>query len=216
MIVPFQSSADIDAALPRIIDHLRADRLIAYPTETVYGFGGAVTDAAAARLRTLKLREAHKPFLLLITDLAQVPGIVLPAAARTLADHFWPGPLTLAVPAAGHTFPPGAVSADGMVALRATPHDAMRRLIQRLGAPITSSSANAPGQPPARTAAEAAAALRALDATDVLVLDGGELAPSQPSTVVACDGDRVRIVRAGVITRDELLQRLLGTGIDVE
>jgi L-threonylcarbamoyladenylate synthase len=216
VIVPFRSSVDIDAALPRIVDHLRADRLIAYPTETVYGFGGAVTNDAAARLQALKQREAHKPFLLLITDLAQVRGIAWPEAARVLAGHFWPGPLTLAVPAGGRSFPPGVVSPDGMVALRATPHDAMRRLIERLDAPITSSSANAPGQPAARTAAEAAAALRELEATDVLLLDGGELPPSAPSTVVACAGDRVRIVRAGVITREELLQRLPGTGIDVE
>ena len=92
----------------------------------------------------------------------------------------------------------------------------MRRLIHRLGAPITSSSANAPGQPPAHTAEEVTAALRVLEATDVLVLDGGELPPSAPSTVVACEGNRVRILRAGVVTREELLQRLLGTGIDVE
>ena len=216
MTLPFRTPADVDAALPRIVEHLRADGLIAYPTETVYGFGGAVTPVAAAQLGALKRREELKPFLLLITELAQVPGIEWPPAARRLAELFWPGPLTLAVAADAAAFPEGVVSPDGMVALRATPHDAMRRLIRALGAPVTSTSANAPGHPPARTAAEAEAALSLLGADDVLVLDGGTLSPSPPSTVAACDGNRVHIIRVGVITKDVLQQRLLGTGIDVE
>jgi L-threonylcarbamoyladenylate synthase len=216
LIIPFRSDDDVTAALPRILEHLQSDGLIAYPTETVYGFGGIVSEAAAAKLQALKRREAHKPFLLLITDLAQVKGIEWPAAARELARRLWPGPLTLAVPADAATFPPGVVSPDGTVALRATPHEAMRRVIRALDAPLTSSSANAPGRPAARTAAEAAAALRTLGASDVLVLDGGELPVSAPSTVVTCRGNSVGIVRAGVVTREQLLEHLVGTGIDVE
>lgn len=213
--VPFRTTSEVRAALPRVLAHLRADGLIAYPTETVYGFGGAVTPAAADKLRLLKQRDALKPFLLLIADMDQAPGVHWPEAARTLARLFWPGPLTIALPASDEMLPEGIVSSDGMVALRATPHDAIRRLITALGAPITSTSANAPGQPPARSGAEAEAALAAIGTAGVLVLDGGELPRSLSSTVVACADDRVRIIREGVIARDELRQRLQGTGIDV-
>jgi L-threonylcarbamoyladenylate synthase len=214
--VPFRTDDEVVAALPRVLEHLRTDLLLAYPTETVYGFGGAATAAAAARLVALKRREELKPFLLLITDLDQVAAIEWPPAARAVAELFWPGPLTVAVRTDRDAFPPGVVSPDGMVALRATPHEPMRRLIRALGAPITSTSANGPGRPPARNAAEAAAALSLLGARDVLVLDGGTLPPSAPSTVVACDGSRMRVIRLGVITMEVLQQRLLGTGIDVE
>ena len=213
--VPFVTAQDVDAAIPRVIQHLRADGLIAYPTETVYGFGGAVTAEAASALQLLKRREAHKPFLLLISDLAQAPGVQWNDAARLLAQHFWPGPLTLALPATDHNVPAGVVSAEGRVAVRLTPHDAIRRLIASLGAPITSTSANAPGEPTARSAAEAEAALARLDASHVLVLDGGLLPPSAPSTVVACDDDHVRVLREGAITRAQLHDRLHGTGIHV-
>lgn len=214
--VPFRTRAEIEAALPLVLAQLRADGLIAYPTETVYGFGGAVTVAAAARLTELKRREPHKPFLLLITDPAQAPGVQWADSARTLARLFWPGPLTLALPARAGDLPAGVVSVDGMVALRATPHDAIRTLIDALGSPITSSSANAPRQPPARSAAAAEAVLAVLGADDVLVLDGGPLPPSLPSTIVACDENGATIVREGVITRAVLRTRLQGTGLNVD
>lgn len=213
--IGFVTQAEVDAAIPRVIEHLRADGLIAYPTETVYGFGGAATPAAASALQVLKQREAQKPFLLLISDIAQAPSVKWTAPARRLAQLFWPGPLTLALPATAGSLPPGVVSAEGLVALRATPHDAIRRLIATLGAPLTSTSANARGRPAARSAGEAEAALNELDATDVLVLDGGLLPPSPPSTVVACGDDHVRVLREGAITRAQLHDRLDGTGIDV-
>lgn len=210
-----RTADEIDAALPVILEHLDADGLIAYPTETVYGFGGAMTAAAAGALRSLKSREPLKPFLLLITDPDQAPGVQWSDAARTVARLFWPGPLTLALPAQADTFPEGIIGTDGTVALRASPHPFVRRLVEARGAPITSTSANAPGTPPARTADEAVAALNALHARDVLVLDGGALPESASSTILAVRDRSARILREGAIPVQQLRTQLAGVGIDV-
>ncbi|MEX0907691.1 MAG: L-threonylcarbamoyladenylate synthase [Gemmatimonadota bacterium] len=214
-VLPFTTPNEIREALPQVVRHLEADGLLAYPTETVYGFGGAATTRAAAALRRLKQREPGKPFLLLVEGPRQAPGVRWTDAALTLARLFWPGPLTLVLPARPRAFPAGVRAVDGTVALRASPHPAVRAILAAAGAPLTSSSANAPRRPPALDAAGVAAALAALNAVDVLVLDGGRLPPSRPSTIVACTDATVRVLREGAIDRVELLNRLEGTGIHV-
>jgi len=214
--LPFRTADERAAAMPHIVAHLRADGLLAYPTETVYGFGGAVTHPAAAKLRALKQRDVASPFLLLLHDAAQAPAVQWNDAARTLARAFWPGPLTLALPAADDTLPEGIVSLHGLVALRVTPHEGARALLEGFGAPLTSTSANTPGAAPATSAAEVLHALDVLRARDVLVLDGGSLPPSAPSTLVACEPRRVRLLRAGAIRPEAIRVRLQGSGIDVE
>jgi L-threonylcarbamoyladenylate synthase len=213
-MLPVRTPAQVSAALPHVLEHLAADRLIAYPTETVYGFGGAITPAAAQRLRDLKRREAVKPFLLLIHSPEQVAGVQWDETARALAARLWPGPVTLVLAAAADAFPEGIVAADGTVAVRASPHPLVAALTAVAG-PITSTSANAPGTSPARAAAEVDRALYSLGAKDVLVLDGGELPESAPSTILAVSDGRARIVRAGAVSGDQLRERLAGTGIDV-
>ena len=213
--LPFRTDSERAASLPEVLEHLRQDRIIAYPTETVYGFGGRITAAATARLRELKRREAARPFLLLVHHAGQAPEMQWNDTAHTLARLFWPGPLTIALPAVGGALPVGIVSAAGYVAVRASPHRAPLAIGDALGEGITSTSANAPGEPPARHAAEVTRALEALEAEDVLVLDGGELPPSAPSTVVECGDGRIRLLRAGAITPDALREQLLGSGIDV-
>ena len=97
MILPFQTDAEVTAAIPQVGRHLRADKLLAYPTETVYGLGSAPTAAAVAALSRLKGRAPGKPFLLLISGrrMAEEWGLVFTASATALSDAFWPGPLTL-------------------------------------------------------------------------------------------------------------------------
>ena len=213
-VLPVRTDEQIAAALSSIVEQLRSDGLIAYPTETVYGIGGAVTERAVERLRALKRREEHKPFLVLVPDPDRAPGVQWTAAARAIAQRFWPGPLTLALPAVPNAFPAGIIAEDGRVALRASPHRVVRAINEEFG-PITSTSANAPGTVPARDAAAAIAALEALGADDVLVLDGGELPHSEASTIVAVDDHTARVLRAGVITADDLRNELSGIGIDV-
>lgn len=203
--LPFITPVDVQRAIPEIIAHLRSGGLIAYPTETVYGFGGLVRDDALGALAMLKSRDEAKPFLLLISETTSVAGLKWNAAARKLANAFWPGPLTLALPVEGD-LPARILSSEGAVAVRSTPHDGLRALLAVLGEPITSTSANAPGKPPAMDADEVESALTLLEPSDVLILDGGRLPASSPSTVVDCSTEVPRIVRAGAITAEALGQ----------
>jgi L-threonylcarbamoyladenylate synthase len=203
--LPFVSPVDVQASLAAVIDHLRQGGLIAYPTETVYGFGGLVRDDALGSLSALKSRDESKPFLLLIRSAADVPELRWTAAARTLADRFWPGPLTLALRVHGR-FPARILSEEGTLAVRATPHDGLRVLLAGLAEPITSSSANLPRAATATNADDVEAILQELNRDDVMVLDGGELPESAPSTIVDCSEERPRVLRAGAITFEALNQ----------
>lgn len=216
MRLPFTTENEIRDALPRVLDHLAADGLIAYPTETVYGFGGAATVGAVGALRELKRRDPAKSFILLVTSPDMAPGVHWNDTAKKVAERFWPGPLTLVMDAEPAAFPAGVTATDGRVALRDSPHAGLRMLLQAWSRPLTSSSANARGTLPATDADEAAAALEALGATgDVVILDGGRLPASPSSTVVACEDGLVRVLRDGAIDRDMLRERLRGADIDV-
>jgi L-threonylcarbamoyladenylate synthase len=197
--LPFRSVDDVEQAIPRVLDHLRAGGVMAYPTETVYGFGCALRPQALAQLRALKRRVETKPFLLLVARREDAPGLQWTPVAQRLADAFWPGPLTLALEAARDAFPAEVRSVDGTVAVRATSHPGVRRLLERLGAPITSTSANVPGGQAALDAAGARRAVEWLGGREVLVLDGGTLPPTPSSTVI--DASRVppRLLRPGAV-----------------
>lgn len=187
------------------VDHLRGGGLLAYPTETVYGFGGPSTLEGIARLRGLKPRSAERPFLVLVSGVDQVTGLAWPRGAVELAGIFWPGALTLVLADPSGIFPAGVRSASGSVAVRVSPHPFVRALLEAYGAPITSTSANVPGEPPARSGADAFAAAVALGAgPEVLVVDVGTLPPSGPSTIVDFTGSEPRIVREGTIPRGRL------------
>ena len=203
--LPFITPADVAAGTPAIVAHLRRGGLIAYPTETVYGFGSLVRDDALGRLALLKSRDVAKPFLLLVREAADIAELEWSESAQKLANAFWPGALTLALRARGD-LPPRILSDNRTVAVRATPHEGVRALLQALGEPITSTSANTPGDPPASSRSAVESVLEALGATDVLVLDGGQLAPSAPSTLVDCSQEPPRVVRPGAITVEALTQ----------
>jgi L-threonylcarbamoyladenylate synthase len=203
--LPFASTTEAAVSAAPIILHLRRGGLIAYPTETVYGFGGLARDDAMTALAGLKARDPTKPFLLLIREPADLPELIWTASARKLADRFWPGPLTLAL-CVREDFPSRIVSSEGTVAVRATAHDGVRFLLHKLAEPITSSSANLPRQSPATNADEAAAVLDELGRSDVMILDGGQLPKSLSSTLVDCSSEPPRLLRAGAITLDALTQ----------
>lgn len=184
-----------------VVRHLREGGLLAYPTETVYGFGCALRKEALERLRGLKEREADRPFLLLVPDRESVEELEWTPEARELADVFWPGALTLVLRDPGGRFPAGVRSPAGTVAVRRSPHALVRRIVEVLGEPLTSTSANPPGGEPALSAEEAGEAAGAAGAgEDLWVVDGGRLPPSEPSTIVDCTGEGApRVVRAGAV-----------------
>jgi L-threonylcarbamoyladenylate synthase len=206
-IVPFQTDAEVRAAIPRVVAHLQAGGLLAYPTETVYGLGSRALHDDVASLAALKGRSAGKPFLLLISDraMAEAHGLAFNASADALARAFWPGPLTLVLPGGSGRLPDLLRGAEGGIAVRWTSHHAIAQLVAALGGPLTSTSANIPGKPPG-AGAEAIARdfAPAVAREELLVLDGGVLGNLPPSTVVDCTQPTAHIVREGTLSVAEL------------
>ncbi len=200
--LPFATDADRRRARDRVARHLRDGGILAYPTETVYGLGCLPRDDALAALSALKRRPPEKPFLLLVRGDADTASLDWTPAARALAGAFWPGPLTLVLDDPGASWPDGVRDSAGGVAVRVSPHAGVAAILDAAGGAITSTSANPPGEPPATDAA-ALGWLAGLPGPAPLVLDGGELPPGRPSTVVDCRG-RPRIVRAGAVPEDEV------------
>ena len=216
VVTPFWSPDEVTAALTRVVVHLQERGVLAYPTETVYGFGTMVDFESVEKLVTLKRRPPAKPFLLLVSNSAMLTrlGLALSAQAAHLAARHWPGPLTLVLPGGEGQLPPRLRGPEGGIAVRWTPHPGLQRLITTLGSPLTSTSANRPGVPPAMRAGEVVEQWTTeINRGLLMVLDGGLLPPSPPSTVIDCTGRRLRVIRPGAIsaaTLRETVPDLLG------
>jgi L-threonylcarbamoyladenylate synthase len=214
--IPFWSDAEIAAAMRPALEQLALRRVLAYPTETVYGFGGAIDRDSVDALIRLKGRPKGKPFLLLIagSDMLAKLDLRLPSFATNLAARHWPGPLTLVLRGGERRVPEPLRGPEGGIAVRWTSHPAIQRLVRAHDDAITSTSANRPGVPPAMSAREIREQWSAAIARGTLrVLDGGTLAPSEPSTVVDCTGRAPRVVRPGAISAAVLREtapRLIG------
>jgi L-threonylcarbamoyladenylate synthase len=211
MSLPFHLPADVDHVLPVVGAHLEGDRLLAYPTETVYGLGSAPREGPLEALSRFKGRPADKPFLLLVSGraMAESWGLSFPPAADALAREFWPGPLTLVLPGGEGRLPDRLRGPEGGIAVRHTSHRLIAELVAALGFPLTSTSANLPGQPPAPGAEGVSAIFAdAIAEGTLLVLDGGPLGNVPPSTIVDCTGAIARLVREGAIPRRELRRRV--------
>jgi L-threonylcarbamoyladenylate synthase len=214
--VPFWSPAEIAAAIRPALDQMERRHVLAYPTETVYGFGGGIDRDSVDALIRLKGRPKGKPFLLLIADSALLAklDLTLPSFATNLAARFWPGPLTLVLPGGEKRVPEALRGPEGGIAVRWTSHQALQTLIRAHGDAITSTSANRPGVPPATSAREIREQWPdALASGQLQVLDGGTLQRSAPSTVVDCTGRAPRVIRPGAIPAQrlrEIAPRLIG------
>jgi L-threonylcarbamoyladenylate synthase len=188
----------LEARIAEVAALLRRGGIVAYPTETFYGLGALASHhGALERLAAAKLRPEGKPLPLLAADLAQVEAVASLASplARRLAGRFWPGPLSLVLPAAAG-LDPLVTSGDATVAIRVPGSEVARALALAAGGPLVSTSANLSGEPPPVAAGALAPALRArLDG----VLDGGVTPGGLPSTIVAISGDTLRCVREGAV-----------------
>lgn len=207
MILKLSSAGDAERAAPTVRDHLGGRGILAYPTETVYGLGSAADAESLDRLAALKGRPAGKPFLLLVSGraMAERAGLVFSPAAHALAEAFWPGPLTLVLRGGEGKLPDALRGPEGGIAVRHTSHKAVARLIGLLDQPLTSTSANRPGGPPAPGAEQIVAMFRsAYDAGELLVLDGGALGNVPPSTIVDCTSADPVLIREGALPRAEL------------
>lgn len=191
--------------LSRAAQVLRAGGLVAVPTETVYGLAARAdrADAVAAIYRA-KGRPDFNPLIVHVAGLAEAEGLAhFDDRARTLAARFWPGPLTLVLPARAQAGLAAAVTAGlPTVALRCPAHPAMRALLLETGFPLAAPSANRSGAVSPTTAAHVAASLGArVD----LVLDGGACAAGLESTIVALRQDGGwQVLRPGPIDPAEI------------
>ncbi|HEX5970708.1 MAG TPA: L-threonylcarbamoyladenylate synthase [Gemmatimonadaceae bacterium] len=214
--IPFWSDEEIAAAIRPALEQIELRRVLAYPTETVYGFGGGIDRDSVNALVRLKGRPKGKPFLLLIagSDMLSRLDLELPSFATNLAARFWPGPLTLVLPGGQRRVPESLRGPEGGIGVRWTPHLGLQRLIRAHGDAITSTSANRPGVPAAVSAGEIREQWGSAIARGALrVLDGGTLPPSPPSTVLDCTGRAPRVIRPGAIPAAALREvepRLIG------
>jgi L-threonylcarbamoyladenylate synthase len=199
----------MEARVGAAAEVLRRGGVIAYPTETFYGLGALARDAGAVRrLASLKGRSDGKPLPLVAGDRAQVEEVaVLDAVAERLARAFWPGPLTLVLPARAGLAE--EIAGSGTVGVRISGSDVARALALAGGGALVSTSANPAGEPPPARALDIDADLRRrLDG----VLDAGAVPGGRPSTVVALNGGAARLVREGAVPFEEVLAALRGGG----
>ncbi len=214
--IPFWSREEVESAIRAALEQIEARGVLAYPTETVYGFGGGIDRDSVDALIALKRRPPGKPFLLLIAgpDMIERLDLRLPSYAANLVARHWPGPLTLVLSGGDRRVPERLRGPEGGVAVRWTSHPSIERLIRAHGDAITSTSANRPGVPPATSAAEILAQWGdAVARGQLRVLDAGTLTPSQPSTVLDCTGRYPRVIRPGEIparTLRETVPTLIG------
>ena len=176
--------------------------LIAFRTDTFYGLGVDPLNAGAVdRLKRLKGREDNKPVLLLISDEIEVLRFVQPSDLfKRVALIHWPGPLTL-IGVAKSNVPNQVTAGTSTLGLRLPDDENVRRLVRTCGGALTATSANPAGQPEARTAAEVANYFpNGID----LIIDGGDVEVTAPSTVLDVSGEQPRLIREGAVTRAEL------------
>jgi L-threonylcarbamoyladenylate synthase len=197
----------LEPAAPRAIewtvDQLVAGGVVAFPTDTVYALAASLAHPAALRrIFALKGRPPDKPLPVLLASaehLGQV-GDDVDDRIVLLLDRYWPGPLTVVVPARAG-MPPEVLAPDGTIGVRVPNHFLALELIERAGGAIAATSANRSDEPPAVTAAEVAA--RFGDEIDVL-LDGGLAPGGVPSTVIAVGDGQLLFLRDGAIPREIL------------
>ncbi|WP_243878233.1 L-threonylcarbamoyladenylate synthase [Streptomyces sp. SUK 48] len=203
------STSDIEQAA----GVLRAGGLVALPTETVYGLGANAEDpAAVARIFQVKGRPPTHPLIVHIghADLLDEWVEDVPAAARLLAEHLWPGPLTLVL-RRGRRVPLEATGGLDTVAVRVPDHPVALALLDAFGGGVTAPSANRFGSVSPTTTDHVRAELG--DAVD-FVLEGGPCAVGVESTIVDVTGDTPSILRPGGVTREEL-EAVVGGPLDV-
>ncbi len=183
--------------------------LIAFRTDTFYGLGAdPLNPAAVERIKRLKGREEGKPILLLISEPGDADRLL---SLRTeqfelVAGKLWPGPLTLVVPASSE-LPEEITARTSTVGIRLPDDDSVRSLVKQCGGRLTATSANISGAPPAKSAAEVASQFpEGIE----LIIDGGEVTVTEPSTVLDVTYHRAKLIREGAVSKEKIEGVVLG------
>lgn len=196
-----------DEAIAAAAAALRRGELVGMPTETVYGLAALASDpVAVARTFAAKRRPSDNPLIVHLASAADLPLVArsIPPAAQTLADAFWPGPLTLVLPRQPHVLDAVTAGLD-TVAVRVPDHNVALALLRAVGAPLSAPSANTFMRLSPTRAQDIEPDLQGQMAC---TLDGGPCRIGLESTVVDCAGP-VRVLRPGGVSR-EALARALG------
>jgi L-threonylcarbamoyladenylate synthase len=194
-------SADQPNAIQHAIDVLRNGGIIAFPTDTVYGLAAPIdNEESIDRLYVAKGRNNTKAIALLLGDSDQLDQVAtdLSVSARKLAEHFWPGPLTLVVPR--HPALPEILAPLPTIGVRIPDHPVALALLKAAG-PLAVTSANISGQDNAMTARQV---LKQLKDRIHLIIDGGRTPGGVPSTVVDCTTPKPEILRKGPISLKQI------------
>ncbi|MEZ0344594.1 MAG: L-threonylcarbamoyladenylate synthase [Caldimicrobium sp.] len=202
-----ENSQNLDNVLKEVALLLKKGKVGAIPTETFYGLSAnPFSEEALKRLFYLKKREPDKPILLLLSSLddltrvcARIPGIAL-----KLIKAFWPGPLTLVLPAK-RGLSSLLTAGTNTIGVRLSSCELTRKIARAFGGPITGTSANISGRPPCKTAEEV---LREIPEID-FVVDAGETKGDKPSTVIEILEKDIRLIREGAIAFEEIM-RIVG------
>jgi len=206
-------SASTGAVAPDIaaaVAALRAGELVAFPTETVYGLGADARNPEALRkVYALKGRPSTHPLILHVLSADDLKDWVsdIPAAARTLASRFWPGPLTIVLPRSTRVSDELTGGQD-TVAIRVPAHPVARALLAAFGSGIAAPSANRYG----RVSPTRASHVREEFPKDLLVLEGGDCEVGLESTIVSLIDAVPRLLRPGSISRTDL-ETVLGESV---
>lgn len=204
-----QPDAQLIALAARAI---QAGKLVAFPTETVYGLGADATNAeAVARIFAAKQRPSNDPIIVHIADLTQLEhvAIAIPAIAYQLAAHFWAGALTMVLKR-GANIPPNVSAGTDTVAVRMPSHPVAHALITAAGLPIAAPSANTFSRPSATTAQHV---LDDLNGRVDVILDGGAAHIGLESTVIDLTGNTPTILRPGGVTLEQLREIIPNLGV---
>jgi L-threonylcarbamoyladenylate synthase len=192
-----------DRPLVLAAEVIQAGGIVVYPTETLYGLGANALHAGAIqRVRRIKKRDAGKPILVIVPTVQAAERLVVDIRpeARLLMQRFWPGPLTLVFRASA-AVPEELTQGTHTIGVRVPSSPLCLKLLQLCDCPITSTSANLSGEPPAR---DIEPIRRALAPGVDLYLDGGRLADVLPSTVVDTTTPMLTLLRPGAVPLAEL------------
>jgi len=185
---------------------LEGEGCVAFPTETVWGLAASAgSQAAVEGLQAWKGRGDDQPISVLVSapSVLTEQGFEVGPLARALMEEFWPGPLTLVLPCRG-SFAPGIAREDGSVGVRCSPHPVVGEWVAAAEAaglgPLTATSCNRSGEPPARTESEARALCGAGPGPFVLAAGGRDAGGAAPSTVLDLAVTPARILREGAVS----------------
>jgi L-threonylcarbamoyladenylate synthase len=198
-------SAPLPEQLAPAVEAIRRGGVVAFPTDTLYGLAADPRDEeAVAAVFGVKRRATERTIALVASTLAQAETLVVFSdQARQLARYFWPGPLTLVVPAASDVAD-SVLSETRLIGVRVPDHPVARALAELCGHPLTATSANRSGEPATDDPEDVARRLRDID----VLVDAGRSPGGAPSTVVDASSAQIRLLREGALPWTRVLEFL--------